>query len=149
MRRAAVSVPANIAEGSGRRTLRDYINFLGVASGSLSELTCHIDLAQKLGYISSKDYTKLIQQAEETSACLHSLIQALEEKVVMFSEPHASRLMPQASSLSLTPHAHASSLLRSACHAQHRNRQEVKQFEALLKIGQRLSSEMQLDRCWR
>jgi len=81
MRRAVVSIPANIAEGAGRRTLRDYINFLGLASGSLSEVTYFIDLARRLGYISPTDHIKLCQQSEETSRALHSLIQALEKKL--------------------------------------------------------------------
>jgi four helix bundle protein len=81
MRRAAVSIPANIAEGAGRRTLREYINFLGLASGSLSELTYYIELTRRLGYISTQDHSQLCQQAEETSRALHGLIQALEKKL--------------------------------------------------------------------
>ena len=81
MRRAAVSMAANIVEGAGRRTLRDYINFLGMASGSLSELTYYIDLSRKLGYISSDNHGKLFRQAEETSRTLHGLIRALEKKL--------------------------------------------------------------------
>jgi len=59
MQRSAVSVAANIAEGSGRRTLADYIRFLFIAKGSLTEVEYYIHLAQRLGYLSSESHTEL------------------------------------------------------------------------------------------
>lgn len=52
MRRAAVSVPANLAEGSARNSTRELLQFLGVASGSLSELDTHIAIAARVGLLS-------------------------------------------------------------------------------------------------
>ncbi len=51
MRRAAVSVPANIAEGAARNTKKEFIQFLHMAEGSLSELDTHFEICLKLGYL--------------------------------------------------------------------------------------------------
>jgi four helix bundle protein len=56
MRRAAVSVPANIAEGQGRRLSGEFIHFLGNARGSLLELDTHLEIALRLSYIEQKKY---------------------------------------------------------------------------------------------
>ena len=55
IRRAAVSVPSNIAEGKGRYSDRDFVRFLLVARGSLLELETQVIIAQKLGYVSQED----------------------------------------------------------------------------------------------
>ena len=60
MRRAAVSIPSNIAEGKGRRTTKDFIHFLYVAQGSLNELATQIKLARRIGYLTPEDYSALI-----------------------------------------------------------------------------------------
>ena len=57
--RAAVSVAANIAEGSGRRTLAEYIHFLYIAKGSLTEVEYYIHLANRLGYLSPAVHQEL------------------------------------------------------------------------------------------
>ncbi|MFP5419775.1 MAG: four helix bundle protein, partial [Gammaproteobacteria bacterium] len=53
LRRAAVSVPANIAEGAARNGSKEFLHFLSIASGSLSELDTLIDLSRQLGYVES------------------------------------------------------------------------------------------------
>ncbi|MEW6679064.1 MAG: four helix bundle protein [Pseudomonadota bacterium] len=55
LQRAAVSVPANIAEGAARNGAKEFIHFLGIASGSLSELDTLLELAHKLGYLPQPD----------------------------------------------------------------------------------------------
>ena len=54
IRRAAVSVPANIAEGAARRSKAEYVRFLSIARGSLSELDTHVQIAQRLGFASAE-----------------------------------------------------------------------------------------------
>ena len=55
MRRCAVSIPSNIAEGKGRYSDKDYARFLSISRGSLFELQTQIDIAQELGYITDKE----------------------------------------------------------------------------------------------
>jgi four helix bundle protein len=55
MRRAAVSIPANIAEGAARQTKKEFIQFLHIFQGSLSELDTHLEIAKRLQYIGQKE----------------------------------------------------------------------------------------------
>ncbi len=61
MRRAAVSVPSNIAEGQGRRTKRDFRNFLSIAHGSLRELETQILIAKRLNYFRGCEVENLLE----------------------------------------------------------------------------------------
>jgi four helix bundle protein len=56
IRRAAISVPANIAEGMGRTSIREQKHFLEISYGSLMEVQCHLDISTELGYISKEEY---------------------------------------------------------------------------------------------
>ncbi|HEY1490184.1 MAG TPA: four helix bundle protein [Verrucomicrobiae bacterium] len=80
LRRAAYSVPANIAEGSSRESKRDYLHFLYIARGSLAETQYFIHLARRLGYLEMTDAKKFIGQTKQTFACLFGLIQAVEKE---------------------------------------------------------------------
>ena len=57
LRRAVVSVPSNIAEGSGRSSLKEKVHFLEIAYGSLTETLCQLDIAHDLGYITSEEFS--------------------------------------------------------------------------------------------
>ena len=74
MRRAAISVSSNIAEGCGRQGDRELARFLQIARGSVRELECQLDLSSKLGYIESAVYTKLDSETQEISRMLNRLI---------------------------------------------------------------------------
>jgi four helix bundle protein len=80
LRRAAYSVPANIVEGSSRESKKDYLHFLYIARGSLSETQYFIHLARRLGYFSSQETDALQQQTKITFACLHGLIRPSKKK---------------------------------------------------------------------
>ncbi len=80
IRRAAVSVAANIVEGSGRESKRDYLHFLYIARGSLSEAQYFIHLAQKLGFLTESAAAGLAADGRRCFGCLHGLIQAVEKE---------------------------------------------------------------------
>lgn len=78
MRRAAVSVPANIAEGVGRNNSKERIQFLAIARGSLTELETHAIIAQELGY--SSDIRELLALIDRVFALLNGLMNAERRK---------------------------------------------------------------------
>jgi four helix bundle protein len=77
LRRAGYSVPANISEGSSRESQKDYLHFLYIARGSLSEVQYFIHLARRLGFVSEVADGNLARQIKATFACLHGLIKAV------------------------------------------------------------------------
>jgi four helix bundle protein len=80
LRRASYSVPANIVEGSSRESKKDYLHFLYIARGSLSEAQYFIHLAGRLGYLSSEEVASLHGRTKVTFGCLHGLIRAVEKE---------------------------------------------------------------------
>jgi len=78
MRRAAISVPSNIAEGAGRNSSREFFQYLGIASGSLSELETQLELSSRLGYLSDDGQTD--QHLRKVGRLLHALRHAFREK---------------------------------------------------------------------
>ena len=76
MRRAAISIPSNIAEGDERDTDKDAVRFLYIAKGSVAELRTQLDLANKVGLLSDTRFTTFDQQAEEIARMLRGLIKA-------------------------------------------------------------------------
>jgi four helix bundle protein len=80
LRRAAVSVPSNIAEGKGRRGNNEFANFLSIASGSLAELITQIEIARRLDYLSDEVTAALHERAEEVSKMLSGLYTSLKQR---------------------------------------------------------------------
>jgi len=78
IRRASVSIPANIAEGCGRGTDSELRQFLQIAMGSASELEYHLLLARDLGYLETARYDPLNDQVTEVKRMLASFIQKLK-----------------------------------------------------------------------
>lgn len=81
VRRAAASVPANIAEGHGRLSPRDFLHHCSIARGSLSEVETHLTLAYRLSYINQSAHDLLLAQTTEVARLLHGLIRHLRTKV--------------------------------------------------------------------
>jgi four helix bundle protein len=80
MRRAAVSVAANIVEGSSRKHKRDYLHFLYIARGSLAELDYLMGLSCKLGYLNRAEFDKIDMLLHETARTLYGLINSVEKE---------------------------------------------------------------------
>ncbi len=89
MQRAAVSVPANIAEGYGRLHRGDYIHHLSIASGSLAELETHITLAVRLGFVERELAAAVWNMTQEVGKMLSGMIRSLQEKTNKSQAPKA------------------------------------------------------------
>lgn len=80
LRRAAVSIPANIAEGHGREHLGDYLHHLSVANGSLMEVETHLLLAEKLSFLSKQQSDQVLVATAEIGRMLSGLTRSLKNK---------------------------------------------------------------------
>ncbi len=80
IKRAASSIPANIAEGCGRKTNAELERFLYIASGSASELDCHLMLAKDLQMIAAERYRELEAELTLIRKMLHAFIKSLSRK---------------------------------------------------------------------
>ena len=81
MRRSAVSVPSNIAEGYARGTDKEKIHFLRISSGSMSELETQLTLCLKLGYISQEEYNTTSEKLVSVWKQLNALISVIEKRI--------------------------------------------------------------------
>jgi len=79
LRRAAISIPSNIAEGYGRRSTKDYLRFLQIAMGSIFELETQLEIALNLEYISKTDFTGIYEDSREIERMLSALIRKIKE----------------------------------------------------------------------
>ncbi|HEX5502577.1 MAG TPA: four helix bundle protein, partial [Thermomicrobiales bacterium] len=77
VRRAAVSIPANVAEGQGRTGSKEFLHHLSIANGSLYEVETHLILARDLSYLDEQVCDTLLRQAAEIGRLLNGLIRSL------------------------------------------------------------------------
>ena len=82
MRRAAISIPSNIAEGYGRKSTKAYVNYLSISYGSLLELETQIQIGQRLLYLDRPTMEKLLVQTNEVGRMLNGLQQSLTRQSV-------------------------------------------------------------------
>lgn len=73
LRRAVISVPSNIAEGSGRYSVKEQLHFIEIAYGSLLEVECQIDIAHDVKYVSDSEFVNVNNQIDKVSTLLSGL----------------------------------------------------------------------------
>jgi four helix bundle protein len=88
MRRSAVSIPSNIAEGAARHSRKEFVQFLHVASGSVTELETQLLLASRIGYLSTDT---ILTHTEEVRKKLLGLLRSLKQKPITH---HSSPVTP-------------------------------------------------------
>jgi len=81
MRRCAISITSNIAEGFGRKSYKEKVQFYYLAQGSLTELKNQILLAKEVGYLTTEDFSKLLELANETHKILQGLIKSSKARI--------------------------------------------------------------------
>ena len=77
IRRAAVSIPSNIAEGCGRFSIKERVHFIEIAYGSLMEVFCQLSIAEDLGYLSTDRYKELRINIDEIARMLYGYRKSL------------------------------------------------------------------------
>ncbi len=81
IRRAAISIPSNIAEGVGRMSIKERIHFLEVSYASLTELLCQLEISLALSYISDTDFKQIEDMATRTAMTISGLRKSLDDKL--------------------------------------------------------------------
>ncbi|HVA46614.1 MAG TPA: four helix bundle protein [Pirellulales bacterium] len=81
IRRAAASIPANIAEGQGRQHTKEFLNFLSVARGSLKEIETHLILSQRVGLMTAQQLEPLLKLTDDISRMMSGLRKTLEKRL--------------------------------------------------------------------
>ncbi|MGB5102458.1 MAG: four helix bundle protein [Steroidobacteraceae bacterium] len=80
VRRAAVSIPSNIAEGSARRSTREFLAFLHIARGSSAELETQLQVARNVGYLAEQDLEPALVRLDEVGRLLNAVIAGLRRR---------------------------------------------------------------------
>jgi four helix bundle protein len=80
IRRAAVSIPSNIAEGEGRHSTGDFLRFLAIANGSRREVETQTIISQRLGYITEQECTNVLALASEVGRLRQGLADSIEQR---------------------------------------------------------------------
>ena len=81
MRRAAISIPSNIAEGNARSSQKDMVHFLYIAQGSRAELESQLELCELIGYISKERLEPVLMQTQEIGRMLSGLIKSTLQQI--------------------------------------------------------------------
>jgi four helix bundle protein len=79
LKRAAISAPANLVEGSARRTTAEFVNFVNIAAGSAAEARYLVELAGRFGFVSKEEMSQLARRYTQLQGQLQALMRALRE----------------------------------------------------------------------
>jgi four helix bundle protein len=93
MRRAAVSIPSNVAEGHTREHSREFLNFLSIAQGSLAELQTQVEIAGRLAYLTPEETAAALEQAASLARQLYALRNAVARRARL-TDPSISNPQP-------------------------------------------------------
>jgi four helix bundle protein len=96
LRKAAASVPANIAEGHGRYTVKESIRYLNIANGSLVEVDTHLELAVRIGYLTSGDVAPIAEKARILGAMIGAFKSSLRKPKQPRQAPGSRRAVTDA-----------------------------------------------------
>ena len=78
LRRAAISIPSNIAEGQGRNSFKEFKQFIAIALGSLAELETQLIISHEIGYLNREDFSKLSESLDNIRKMLKALASSLK-----------------------------------------------------------------------
>jgi len=81
IRRSSVSIPSNIAEGSGRESTKDFLRFLYISLGSLFEMQTQLEIAKNIIYINEEEFNNLYEDSREIERMLASLIKKIKDTI--------------------------------------------------------------------
>ena len=81
MRRCGISIPSNIAEGAARNSKKEFVNFLYISLGSLSELDTQLELAKRLGFVADATWKQLDEKLNEEDRVLSGLIKSQKKAI--------------------------------------------------------------------
>ncbi|MDX1964283.1 MAG: four helix bundle protein [Pirellulales bacterium] len=81
LRRAAISIPSNIAEGSARSGTREFLNFLSIAQGSLAEVETQLEIAFRLNYVQTTTFEEFLSETQQLTRMLFGLRNSLQKRL--------------------------------------------------------------------
>lgn len=96
LNRASVSIPSNIAEGWGRESSKNYLQFLRISRGSLMETETLLEISKNLNYINDSEFKVISDNIEEVSKILQGLIKSIQQKIKITQTISHKALMPNA-----------------------------------------------------
>ncbi|WP_316633600.1 four helix bundle protein [uncultured Flavobacterium sp.] len=80
IRRSSISIPSNIAEGSGRESDKDFLRFLNISVGSLFEMQTQLEIAKNISYLKEDDFNNLYEDSREVERMLVSFIKKIKDR---------------------------------------------------------------------